>query len=331
MLRRDRRAVGLEHAGLGLDDLAERPEGDALGVGRRASKAEVDEVHHLVDAPEELEDEPALADPRLADDRHELRRAAAADAVEHAEQEGELRATADQRLACGLADADAPTRPRGDRLPYGDRLCLALGIDGLGQPVLDDVARRAVGRVVDEDRVRGRRGLEPRGRVEDVAPGQPAAFVGLRTEGDERFAGRHADVDVQVELGMGGVELRHRVHAGQRGAHGALGIVLVGAGGAEEHEDGVADELGHRSTEALELAADARVVDAQHLVDVLGVHDLRARGEPDEVAEQRRHDLALLLDAGAVRGAVSGAPHAPQNRNPSGFSRPQRSQSISEQ
>ena len=33
----------------------------------------------------------------------------------------------------------------------------------------------------------------------------------------------------------------------------------------------------------------------------------------------------------ALSAAVIGAPHAPQNRNPSGFSRPQRSQSISEQ
>jgi hypothetical protein len=297
--RGGRRAVRLEHAGLGLDDLAERPEGHALGVGRRASETEVDEVQHLVDAAEQLEDEAALADPRLADDRHELRRATAAHAVEDAEQEGQLRAAADERLARRLTDADAPTCTRGDRLPYGDRFCLALRVDRLGQPVVDDVARRTVGRVVDEDRVGRRRGLQTRRSVEDVPPGQTAALVGLRTEGDERFAGRHADVDVQVELGMGGVELRHGIEARQGRADGSLGVVLVGAGRAEEHEDRVADELGHRSAEGLELAADARVVDPQHLVDVLGVHDLRARGEPDQVAEQRRDDLALLRDPGA--------------------------------
>ena len=75
LLRRPPPAVGLEDAGLRLHHLAERPERDALAVRKRAALAPGDELGVLVDRPEELVDEPALADPGDADERHELWRA----------------------------------------------------------------------------------------------------------------------------------------------------------------------------------------------------------------------------------------------------------------
>ena len=177
---------------------------------------------------------------------------------------------------------------------------LPLRVDRACRPVLDDVQRCAIGRVVDEDRVRRRRRLEPGGRVEDVAPRQPSALVGRGTGVMSASPVVYADVDVQVELRIGRVECRDGVEGRQRGAHRTLGIVLVAPRGAEEHEDRVADELRHRPAQALELAADAGVVGVQQLVDVLWVHELGAPGEAHEIAEERRHHLALLLETGAV-------------------------------
>jgi hypothetical protein len=68
---------------VGLDDLAERPERDAVSVGQAPSLAPRDELLPLVvDVGEELGDHAALADPRLAHDRHELARAIAHRALE---------------------------------------------------------------------------------------------------------------------------------------------------------------------------------------------------------------------------------------------------------
>ena len=72
-------------------------------------------------------------------------------------------------------------------------------------------------------------------------------------ERDERLAGRDPDSELEPLLDR-------EVADGERGANGALGIVLVRDGGAEERHHGVADELLDRAPVALELAADARVV-----------------------------------------------------------------------
>ena len=63
---------------------------------------------------------------------------------------------------------------------------------------------------------------------------------------------------------------------------------------AEDGHHGVADELLDRPTEALELGAHAGVVGLEQPSHVLGIHFLGTGGEPDEVAEEARDDLALL-------------------------------------
>jgi len=68
------RRVRLENSRLGLDDLAERPEGDSLAVRQRTALSPGNQLRVGRDVVEELEYEAALADARHADERHELRR-----------------------------------------------------------------------------------------------------------------------------------------------------------------------------------------------------------------------------------------------------------------
>src|SRR5204862_5982860 len=70
--------------------------------------------------------------------------------------------------------------------------------------------------------------------------------------------------------------------------------VLVGDRGAEEGDNGVADELLHRPAVPLELVPQPSVVRREHRPDVLRIELLRARGEAHQVGEQDGDDLALL-------------------------------------
>ena len=108
----------------------------------------------------------------------------------------------------------------------------------------------------------------------------------------------------------------------ERRSHGPLRVVAVRLGRAEEPADRVADELLHRPAEADELRANALVVRRERVADVFGIDGLGARGRSDDVAEERRDDLALVLARGRLAWS-STAPHAPQNRNPAGLSNPQ--------
>ncbi len=65
-----------------------------------------------LDRLEELEDEPALADPGDTDERQELRRALARDADERLAEKVELPLAADERSAPDLFDSDACARPQ---------------------------------------------------------------------------------------------------------------------------------------------------------------------------------------------------------------------------
>lgn len=64
--------VGVEHTGLGLDDLPERPEGDALAIGQGAALAPGDQPGVRLDGAAQLGDQPALPHPRLTDEGDEL-------------------------------------------------------------------------------------------------------------------------------------------------------------------------------------------------------------------------------------------------------------------
>ena len=86
-LRLDRlAAVGLEDAGVRLDDLRECPEGDPLAIGQAATLSPGDHLRSGVDAGEQLADQPGLADAGLADDEGDLRRCGSGRLVEQGGQ-----------------------------------------------------------------------------------------------------------------------------------------------------------------------------------------------------------------------------------------------------
>ena len=160
----------------------------------------------------------------------------------------QLARTADERRL-GLRQVDAVARARLERLPHRDRLRLALCLDRLGLAVVDRLARRAVGRLADEDPVHRRRRLQARRGVDDVACRHPLAFGRPRAERDQRLTGVHGDPHLELVL------LVRPVADGERCPDGPLRIVLVRRRRAEERHHRVADELLDGATEALELGS----------------------------------------------------------------------------
>ena len=104
-----RLVVGLEQAGPRADHLAERPERDALAVGRRAALVPVDGLDDAVDVLQELPGEAALADAGRPGDRHEPRAALAGGRVEQVLEQPQLVVAADERRL------EAVARVRGRR------------------------------------------------------------------------------------------------------------------------------------------------------------------------------------------------------------------------
>ncbi len=224
--------------------------------------------------------------------------------MERVAQETDLTLAADERPTARARDIDAEARPRFQRFPDGDRLRLALCLHRLARLVQDRLLRRPVRRLVDQDPVDGRGGLQAGGGVHDVARGHALAFGGPRAERDERLSRGDGDSHLQVAL------LDDPVADRERRANRPLGIVLVSGRRAEQRHHRVADELLDRPAAPLELGAQARVVRLEHGAHVLWVELLGTRGEADEVGEEDGHDLALLacgLDRLLQTGAAARA------------------------
>ena len=151
--------------------------------------------------------------------------------------------------------------------------------------IVSAVARYVVS--PDEDPVHGRRGLEPRRGVDDVARRHALTGFGPRGEIDERLA--RVDSDPHLQLAF----LRDPVADRKRSTDGALGIVLTRHRRAEERHHRIADELLHRPTPALQLVAQPLVVGPQDRLHVLRIQLLGLRREADEVGEEDGDDLAL--------------------------------------
>ena len=113
----------------------------------------------------------------------------------------------------------------------------------------------------------------------------PVANVESRVVGDD-LAGLDADAGLELELA-------HGVEDAEGGAHGTLGVVLVGHRDAERGHDGVAGELlddaavlRHALRDVLEVLRDAAAHD-------LGVGARHQRRRPDQVDEHHRGELAF--------------------------------------
>ena len=91
------------------------------------------------------------------------------------------------------------------------------------------------------------------------------------------------------------VQLLDRLQDAQPRTDRALGVVLVRDRRAEHRHHRVADELLHRAAVPLDLLSQAGVVGADPGAHVLGIRRLRRSGEADQIAEEHRDDLALLV------------------------------------
>src|SRR5207302_6947091 len=104
--------------------------------------APVDEIRFLLERAEELGHEAALADPRNADEGHELGRMLLSRPLERALQELHLLLAPDERRPACARDVDSVPGAGLDHLPNRNRLRLALGLDGVAQLVGDRLLGR---------------------------------------------------------------------------------------------------------------------------------------------------------------------------------------------
>ena len=281
-------AVRLEHAGLRLHHLADRPEADALAVGKRAALPPGDEPAIALDRIEELCEKPALADPGDAHQRHELRRPFAYRPLESGDEQLDLAVATDERRGRAAGDIDAETRARLESLPRSDRLRLPFRHDGLGDAVRNRPFRGSERLLADQDAIDRRRRLQPRSRGDDVAGDDSLALLRLGADRNQSLAGVDGDAYVEVRLVHGPVADR------ERRPHRALRVVLVRHRSPEERDDGIADELLHRSAETLELLADARVIVREERAHVFRVEPFRPGSRAHEIAEDNGDHLPLL-------------------------------------
>ena len=204
---------------------------------------EQDVVDQPVDVLQELPRQPGLPDAGGPDHRHESGVAVPARRMEQVLDLTKLVIAADERgLEMVRAVPAATFGHDPDRPPRRHRAGLAL--EGLLAGLLEDHghARGALGRFADQDRARGRDGLEPARGVDEVT--RDHALV----RGSERhgcFAGQHACP--RLDPGSEGAD---RVDELEPGSDGSLGIVLVGRRRAPDGHHGIADELLDRAAVA---------------------------------------------------------------------------------
>ena len=136
---------------------------------------------------------------------------------------------------------------------------------------LDRGHGRALRRLIDQDAVLRRRGLQTCSGVDDIAGRHALSLARAGIERDERLAGRDADPDPQIASGVLPVQLGDRRPDRERSTHGALGIVLVCHRRAEERNDRVADELLDGAAVPFELALRAPVVALEERAHVLRI------------------------------------------------------------
>jgi hypothetical protein len=260
--------------GRSLHHLRERTVGDSLAERRAASRQDARPLQPGV----ELLCEPALADSRIAEDRHELRSAVPDDAVEHVAQQLELLVAADVRRS----DVERPSDGTvgADDAPDDD-----LAVEPLERALADRLdrhpaRREAVRRRPDQDLAGLRALLEPRRDVEGLT-------------GRERRVARLRDDLARLDPDADGKVAVTRLEDRDSRAHGPLGVVLVRDRDAEDGDDRVAREL----LDGAAVRGDVRggpLEEGGHASpDDLRVASGDECGGVDEIDEQRRRELAL--------------------------------------
>ncbi len=241
----------------------------------------------------EVGDEPGLADPGIAHDRDELGGPLADRAPEQLAQERALALATDERRRVVLVPQRG-IRPESDRTPYPQRVGLALHRHGVELDEVSRGARREERRSADDDVPERRDPLHAGRRVDDVSR-HVLPDVGSGRERDDGLSRVHRDAHREREL-VGPCLDR------EGGPEGALGVILMGDGCAEDAHRRVADELVQDAPEALDLLLGQSMEGDECAPDVLGVGLVGVGREPCQVGEQDRDDPSLFDRAGAASG-----------------------------
>src|SRR5579864_660455 len=260
----------------------------------------------------QLEQHARLADAGVAgDDQHAA--APGAERIERLAAGFELTLAADQpRFDAGDAALAARTEPRARNGPGADRPVLSLQLELPRLSPVEERLDRCSGRVVDEHRPRLGFGLEARGEVDGIAERRVLDALPCADLADDDGAGRGTDPDTEAldaptadDLAAVLLQLGNDP---QSRAQGALGVVLVRRGRAEEGEHAVPRQILDVAAERLHLPDDARDRLADDELHVLGIEALSERGRADDVREERRQHPALLANRrGAHRRAACAA------------------------
>ena len=267
---------------------------------------------HACEAPLALEggddfaEQARLADAGLTDEADDLC-AAAEHVVEGGQHPAELLVPPDHRgdEAQGLQPARGPGRAADARQPEGlHRATLPLHQDLASRLEQEGVLRQVVCRRADQRLPCLGRALEPGCGVHRV-PGDRVGAPHHRAEGSGDH-GTRVDADTQGEgspharlpaASEGGHAIVHQ----ERGAKGALRIVLVSVGGAERCHDGVADELLDESVVALDRRGQLPKEVVLERADILRVQALSERRETREIGEQDGHQPSIALFTAVAR------------------------------
>ena len=296
LAHRGSRRIRLQDPRLGLDDLGERPEGDALAVCETSSLAPSGEVGQVVDVAAQLPDHPRLAHPGLTADGDDLTGPLPDQPVEGVGEQAELAVATDEG---GAVVFDIHSEPSGGNEgdPHRQRLPLPAHHHRGSFLVPERSPGRPVSRFVDQHRPRRGLVLQPGGGVDHVTD-EALAVHGRALDGDDRLPGAHRHPGAQ--------DTRPR-HLGdplldaQPGPYRPLGVVLVHHRRSEHREHAVTHQFLDATAVALHLLTDRLVIGAEPPTHVLGIGPVARRGEPDQVGEYHRHHLALLT-SGLHRG-----------------------------
>ena len=183
----------------------------------------------------------------------------------------------------------APCGHDAERAPERHRLGLALELVLAGVRIHDRRLARPPRRLADEHGARLGRRLDPRGGVDEIARDHALPF---RAERDGGLAGEHAGACLRARR-----RARDRRDQLERGAHGALGVVLLRDRRAPHGHHGVADELLDRAAVALDRSCARVEVAGEQLARVLRIAALGRGREADEVGEEDGDEPALRLPA----------------------------------
>ena len=265
----------------------------ARALGERLAPP-LEPTHAVGQCLADLDLEPGLADARLAHDRHHLP-APLAQVVDARAQGTHLRVAPDD----GRGEAGDPAGPAA----RGAHPRHAIGGDGSGEALqrelshglgLEQRVEDPVGLLAHHHPGAVACGLQASGEVGHLA-GHHELVGGAR--GRDGLARGHADAQVEphpvVRLEER-VELLQALPHGQRGAHRALGVVLVDPWHAENGHDGVASVLLDGAAKDLDLLAHLVEEGRQHGAQLLGVVPGGELGRPDEIGEQHGDGLALV-------------------------------------